>query len=684
MKSAHWVSYLAVGAVLIGVYYAMPVWIDGVPIRLILYCTLSMSAAVAVGWGLARYRPRPALPWLLLGLSQAVYAIADLTFYVSHYVIGDTTYPSFADIAYIGHYPLAVAGLILLIRGRRSGPDLPGLLDALSLTAVAALLSWVMIIGPQSRSDTPLLVKMASLTYPVMDLALLLVALRLIFAGGRRDGAFVLLVGWLAAILAADTLYVLQRLSGSYEAGNFLDAVWLAGNLALGAGALHPSMRRLTTRTVAPPPSLSWQRLAALSAGALAAPVLLLIQAARGELRDVPAYAIACVVLSALVVVRLSAIAVDHRRLADTDGLTQLYTRRFFEAKLEKDVKTARRDNGSLAVLMIDVDHFKPINDTYGHPAGDRVLVEIADRLRNTVRSGELLARYGGEEFALLAYRISAPDLPVLAERLRRAVSETEIQVGPRRSVRMTVSIGAAALSDTWDTGAALVAAADSALYTAKASGRDRVVVSGGQAPTRTSAGVRADHLYRLAEIAERRLGRPGQAEGVAECSSAVAVELGLGQFSVERIQRAARLFPIAAVVLPAGPSDDDQWLRRLQPIAAGQLASAVPDHVEVAQVIRQLNEHWDGTGYPDGLAGDTIRAEARVIAVCAHWAEATGRGARPQDVANDLVAASGARFDPTVVDVFLRLWRDNRVSGRRDVAPRLSRPQGVVGSAGG
>ncbi|WP_258903348.1 diguanylate cyclase [Actinokineospora sp. UTMC 2448] len=664
-----WVGYLVVGGLLICAYYAAPDGPAQVPVRLVTYCAVSASAALAVAWGLARHRPRPALPWILLGLSQAVYALADVIFYVAHYVLDDTSYPSLADAAYVGHYPLAVAGIVLLARRRRSGPELAGLIDALSLTAVAGLLSWVMIIGPQSRADTPALVKAASLTYPLMDLALLLVALRLVFAGGRRSGAFVLLVGWLAAILAADTLYVLQRLSGDYAAGNFLDAIWLAGNLALGASALHPSMRRLGVRSTAPPASLSWLRLAVLCAGALVAPALLLLQHARGELRDVPAYAIACAILFGLTVARLAVIAIDQRRLANTDGLTQLYTRRYFESRLDTEVERAGREGPAFAVLIVDVDHFKAINDTYGHPAGDRVLAEIAHRLRGAVRSGEVLARYGGEEFALLAQDVAAADLPSLADRLRRTVAEAEIALGPGESVKVTVSVGAV-MSTGQDSGAALVAAADRALYRAKAAGRDRAAVgSCDDVPARRSTDVGSDFLYRIADLVEQRMGRVGHGAAVADWAQVLATALGLDQATVARARRAARLAHIGAIMVPNDVlldplTPDDHGLARMHPVAGSRLALVVPDHAEVAQVIRQLHERWDGTGWPDGLAGADIRVEARIVALCEGWASVAA--GCPDAACEHLLSGRGTRFDPELVDAFLALDEDERLLGVR------------------
>ncbi|MEU4745662.1 diguanylate cyclase, partial [Actinosynnema sp. NPDC023658] len=203
-------GYLVFGLLSIAVYYALPIFVGTLPLRVVVYCAVSTSAALAVWWGVRRNRAEPRAPWLVLCLSQLVYALADTSFYTSHYVLHETGYPSIADAFYLAHYPLVVVGLLMLIRQRRSDRDLPSLLDSVSLTVVAGLLSWVFVLGPQTRLGTPVLVEMVSLAYPLMDLVLLLVSLRLLFGGGRRDAAFVLLALWLAAILTADTLYELQ------------------------------------------------------------------------------------------------------------------------------------------------------------------------------------------------------------------------------------------------------------------------------------------------------------------------------------------------------------------------------------------------------------------------------------------------------------------------------------------
>ncbi|MDP3711697.1 MAG: diguanylate cyclase [Mycobacteriales bacterium] len=186
----------------------------------------------------------------------------------------------------------------------------------------------------------------------------------------------------------------------------------------------------------------------------------------QGELRARVAAAVRVKVLQD----ELRARADELERVSRTDHLTGLHNRRHIEEHLRRLRSGARRHGYPLAVLVIDVDHFKQVNDTLGHAGGDEVLIEVARRLGATVRREDLVGRWGGEEFIVLAPHTDLPAAAALGERLRMAVGGTPV-LGGGRALTVTISVGAAAGDGDDD----LVVQADRHLYAAKAAGRDRV-----------------------------------------------------------------------------------------------------------------------------------------------------------------------------------------------------------------
>lgn len=161
--------------------------------------------------------------------------------------------------------------------------------------------------------------------------------------------------------------------------------------------------------------------------------------------------------------------------LARRDALTGLANRRAFEEALQREVARARRTGEALAVVALDIDHFKRVNDTHGHAAGDLVLAEVAARAQRALRVEDLLARIGGEELAALLPGASLAAAAEVAERIRHAVGDAGIAVAAT-AIDVTVSLGCAALLADEREGAALLARADARLYDAKRAGRNRVV----------------------------------------------------------------------------------------------------------------------------------------------------------------------------------------------------------------
>ena len=174
-----------------------------------------------------------------------------------------------------------------------------------------------------------------------------------------------------------------------------------------------------------------------------------------------------------------NALAHDRlERLAAVDPLTDAYNRRFGLGRLQEEYSRAVRAEAPLGILMLDLDHFKAVNDTYGHVVGDRVLRAVARACRRVIREGDVLVRYGGEEFLVLLPGAGVEDVTQIGERIRRAVGETAIVEGDQRVV-VTVSIGGTTYREA-ESGSPqqLVAQADAALYEAKGTGRDRLIVA--------------------------------------------------------------------------------------------------------------------------------------------------------------------------------------------------------------
>lgn len=179
------------------------------------------------------------------------------------------------------------------------------------------------------------------------------------------------------------------------------------------------------------------------------------------------------------VVVKLMLLYEENERLTITDGLTRVYNRRYFELHLEKEVEEAKRYNTRLSMIMLDIDHFKKINDTYGHQQGDTILVNLAKALKKNIRGSDFVVRYGGEEFAIMMPGIDKDEGAVVAEKIRKIVESYPFP-GKKKgeSMNITISLGVseynpAVMKSSDD----LIRYADNALYEAKEGGRNQVRV---------------------------------------------------------------------------------------------------------------------------------------------------------------------------------------------------------------
>ncbi|WP_217914048.1 bifunctional diguanylate cyclase/phosphohydrolase [Miltoncostaea marina] len=380
------------------------------------------------------------------------------------------------------------------------------------------------------------------------------------------------------------------------------------------------------------------------------------------------------------VVGALQRATVDLRRLAETDPLTGLANQRTVHDTLRSAVPEARASGRPLSAVMLDLDHFKRINDTHGHAAGDAVLVETARRLTACSRADDLVARIGGEEFLMLLPGTDGAAALAIAERVRAAVVATPFGAA---TGHLTVSLGVATLGPGLDADA-LLGHADTALYWAKAHGRNAAYRYGedgmrGLAPV--DEALRRDRAEGL--VALRALARAIDARDaatqrhsvrVADMAVALAAELGWSPAQRARLREAGLVHDVGkigipdAILLKPGRLDDAEW-KVMQGHAAlsARIVAEALDGDQVAWVAHH-HERWAGGGYPDNRFGEDIPEGARILALADAWdAMTTMRDyAYPLDRMNALAECrrcSGTHFWPAAVRALEALHEAGRLA---------------------
>ena len=469
--------YILVNLVCIAGFYALscadaPTWITAV-----IYVAIAAAAAVAIRVGRRRYRPGVRAGWWWLAVGQTVFVAAEACDWGQDLLGAGSSEPSAADVLYIAAYPLFAIGLFVFVRRRTPGWNLPSLLDAAIIAVAAGLLSWIYLVAPFTGNDSmSIAAKVVQGTYPLMDLVLLVLAARLVLGAGKRSVALVLVLAAIVLLLAGDTGYAVANLLGAETSAGVGTLGWLGCYTLLGCAGLHPSMAQLDERCTVAAPDAGFGRLFILTMAIIAAPAVQVVQVLRGDDPHVLLAAGTCVVMLILVLARMAGVVAAQRVTATTDALTGLKTRRYLEQRLATEGRRTAGVRHSAGLLIVDVDHFKRVNDTFGHPGGDQVLVEVARRLSTGAPRGAVVARYGGEEFAVLLPAGDADSVAATAETARRVIAEHPFEVAGT-SVVVTASVGGSCLTDEVPNAEVLVISADRALYTAKNAGRNRAVM---------------------------------------------------------------------------------------------------------------------------------------------------------------------------------------------------------------
>ncbi|HEX7948832.1 MAG TPA: diguanylate cyclase [Candidatus Limnocylindrales bacterium] len=384
---------------------------------------------------------------------------------------------------------------------------------------------------------------------------------------------------------------------------------------------------------------------------------------------------------------RISVSLADTHDRATVDRLTGVFNRQALLAELFAEVERASRYDRPLSVAFVDIDHFKVINDTYGHGAGDIVLRGVAQLLSANLRASDLIGRYGGEEFMLILAETAVEEGAILAEKLRSLVERERFAIDAEQSLSVTISIGIVGGFGAHLRMEALVRDADAAMYSAKSLGRNQTYVFAEpnddarvpRAPISAVGRARAVDIGRGAREAATAallevLGSLPQYRGrpsamVITIVESMARTLQLPDAEVERIRVAALLHDIGKLALPDEILDkrsaltSSEWRSAVQHPRIGQViveqAAALKDAIPI---ILHHHERFAGHGYPYGLRATEIPLGARIVAIAdAYDAMVNDRPYKPavshEAAVDELRRHAGTQFDPELVTLFCDLF---------------------------
>ena len=608
---------------------------------MVLACVVAGSHAYLVA------RERAA--WTVITMALGLWAFGELWYAI----FKPETYPSMADVGYVAFYPLLYVGIVLLLRPRARSIGgtlwLDGLTAALAAAALgAAVIVELVLEGTEGSTSTVV----TNLAYPLGDVLLLSAVFGVFSLTGGRPGRRWLLLGLgMLSTTLADAVYLFQSAEGTYVEGTWIDILWPTAMLLVAASAWMPDRTREGLQ-VEGRPLLAVPAFCALIATA----ILLYDHFSRV---NVLAIGLAAATL-VLVVVRLGVTFRENRRMleltraeATTDDLTGLGNRRQLLVDLERRLQAETVPPTLL--MLFDLDGFKGYNDTFGHPAGDALLVRLGEKLATVPPPGGTVYRRGGDEFCLLA-PVGEGEAEALIDQACAALTEHG------EGFQIETSFGAIMLPDEATDPSNALQIADERLYAQKYSKR-------GESERTMSA------LLEALSVHEPEL--QAQLPGVGSLAGDVGRVLGLRRDELEELDRAAQLHDLGKLAVPdeilskPGPLDEREWaFVRQHTIVGERILRASPALRSVASVVRSSHENWDGSGYPDGLAGEDIPLASRIVRVCnAYVAMMSMRPHRDsrssEDALNELMRLAGTEFDPTIVRVLVARVRAEQEAER-------------------
>lgn len=571
------------------------------------------------------------------------------------------------------------------------------ILDELAVTFILAVATYALIIAPWYDAlgvaeNGP---RVLAAIYPVLGSHLLFGTLRYV-VGLRvsrwRSFERLVAIGF-GSFSIGLALWPLWYASTRFGFGGALgaapaEALWLAGMLFIFGASAYRLTERAEPWHLAPMPAIEptsgWLATVVLPAIELLAIPLFGVLAYVGSASatQVRMYSAATAITVGLVVARTVLTVVDNGHLFNrsvTDPLTGLFNHRHFHERMAAAVSTAERFGEEVSVAVIDLDDFNRVNSMAGHAAGDGALADVAARIRAAVREPDIACRLGGDEFGIV-FPGTGPD--TAQEVCERIVTSLRRGTGPHGHP-VTASVGVAGYPLHASDRDELLRMADGAQYWAKYHGKDQCVAYDAEVVTALDAAERirslqdSVHLSTVRALAAavdaRSPGMEHHSRNVAALAVLLARELDLDERTATLLEVAALVHDVGKIGIPdrvlnkRGKLTVEEGVIVRDHAALGERVLQSTRLAEVLPWVRHHHEHWDGSGYPDGLAGEVIPLEARILAVCdAYDAMTSERAARPamskSAALQEIDLGLGSQFDPALGEVFLRMTAGRRV----------------------
>ena len=606
----------------------------GAPLVDVMYAALLLGAGVlCLVRALAARDERRV--WAAVGAGLTLWSFGDIWWLAFYAESADVPYPSVADGFWVASYPPMAYGLWRLIsrrvgwRALGAAAWLDGVIAALG---GCALFAASLLAGPLSAAAQGEPMTFATnLAYPIGDLILLGFALAALSATGWRPGRGIgLIAAGLLLRAFADFIYLDQITRGTYD-GGLLDTAWPAASLLVAAAACVPASRSRREP--------DW-RVFLAPATFVSASLGLLVYDHFDRLPSsaivLAGLAVGAAALRMVTMVRVTVASSRHE--AATDPLTGLANRRTLKRDLDHALERVEAGR-EYVFAMFDLNGFKGYNDSFGHPAGDSLLTRLGRRLSEAAAPGGAY-RLGGDEFCVLI-----PDGDDADERL----VHTDAALSERGDgFSISAARGCVRIPSEAHEAEEIMHLADRRMYAVKLGRRGD-----------------GDHTVEVLTRAmcEAQPAIEAGREKVAELARDVGRRLGATPEEIDEMMRAAKLQDAGMMAIPdailakPGPLNEEEWdYIRKHTLIGERIVAAAPPLLPVARLVRSSHEHWDGHGYPDGLAGESIPLGARVVFACdsfdAMRSERPYRPARSfEDALAELRRGAGTQFDPSVVE---------------------------------